>query len=65
MEIQYEKYDQTDKDYFKLGYNNQDVTGLSEFKKWYEKENEIYTLYALLVLVIALLLALNVKQNFV
>ena len=41
MEVQYEKYDQTDKDYFKLDYNNQDITRLSEFKKWYEEANEI------------------------
>ena len=42
MEIQYERIDPEDKEYFKLDYDNQDVTNLSEFKKWYEKTNEIY-----------------------
>ena len=41
MEIQYEKIGPGDKEYFRLDYDNQDVTNLSEFKKWYEEANEI------------------------
>ena len=41
MEIQYKKFEYIDKDYFKIDYENQDVTNLPEFKKWYEQANKL------------------------
>ena len=41
MEIQCKKFESIDKDYFKIDYENQDVTNLPEFKKWYEQANKL------------------------